>query len=94
MHTWDIILLLPAWRLAVRAKFLRLNRCLKIIQGFIDNFSRFKEEFGVFGETLQHLKQTYDQIVETRYNKMSVQIRKIEKLEGFGEIKAPQDESK
>ena len=70
-----------------------IREVLQIIQGFIENFHRFQEEFTGFDDTLRRLRQNYDQIVETRYKKMNVQIRKVEKLEGLGEEKLPRLEA-
>ena len=60
-----------------------IREILKVIQGFIDNFKHFQDEFSAFDSAIAKLRQTYDQIAETRYNKMKVQIRKIEKLENL-----------
>ncbi|MEK9165993.1 MAG: DNA recombination protein RmuC [Patescibacteria group bacterium] len=60
-----------------------IREILKVIQGFIDNFKHFQDEFSAFDGAIAKLRQTYDQIAETRYNKMKVQIRKIEKLENL-----------
>jgi len=64
-----------------------IREVLKIVGGFIENFHRFKDEFAGFDEAIVKLRKNYDQIAETRYKKMNVQIRKIEKLEGVEETK-------
>ena len=58
-----------------------IRQILKVMQGFVDNFQRFQDEFSTFDEVIKKLRTTYDQITETRYKKMQVQIRKIEQLE-------------
>jgi len=62
-----------------------IKEVLKIVQGFIDNFRKFQDEFASFDDSIIKLRQSYDHITETRYNKMNVQIKKIEKLEQFEE---------
>ncbi|HCE86511.1 MAG: RmuC-domain protein [Parcubacteria group bacterium GW2011_GWC2_44_17] len=62
-----------------------IREVLKIIQGFIENFHRFQDEFSAFDDYLKKMRQTYDTITETRYKKMGVQIRKIEQIEGAGD---------
>lgn len=57
-----------------------IREILQIVQGFIDNFKRFQDEFSSFDEAIKNLRDTYDKIAETRYKKMQVQIRKIEKI--------------
>lgn len=61
-----------------------IKEVLKIVQGFIVNFGRFSEEFSAFDDTIKKLRQNFDQIADTRYKKMAVQIRQIQKLEGSG----------
>jgi len=63
-----------------------IRQVLKIIQNFIDNFRRFQDEFTDFDKAISKLRENYNQITGTRYNKMKVQIRKIEKLENLSTI--------
>jgi DNA recombination protein RmuC len=60
-----------------------IKEILAIIQGFIDNFRRFQEEFSGFDVALNKLRKTYDDIANTRYKMINAQIKKIEKLEQF-----------
>lgn len=66
-----------------------IREVLKIIQGFIENFRRFRDDFAEFDGAIVKLRKAYDQIVETRYKMMEVQIKKIEKIEGMKESQLP-----
>jgi DNA recombination protein RmuC len=58
-----------------------IREILEILQQFIENFQRFKNEFSSFGDSIDNLKDAYKMITETRYNKMSAQMKKIERFE-------------
>jgi DNA recombination protein RmuC len=58
-----------------------IREVLRIVSGFIENFHKFQDEFAGFDDAITKLRKTYNQIAETRYKKMGVQIRRIEKLE-------------
>ncbi len=58
-----------------------IREILEILQHFIENFQRFKNEFSLFGDGIAKLKKAYDMIAETRYKKMSAQMKKIERFE-------------
>ncbi len=61
-----------------------VREVMTVIGGFIENFRRFQEEFSAFDDYLKKAREMYDRISETRYKKMNVQIRKIERIESVG----------
>lgn len=58
-----------------------IREILEILQQFIENFHRFKNEFSLFGGSIGKLQSAYDAITQKRYKKMSAQMKKIEQFE-------------
>lgn len=55
-----------------------LRKIIKHIQEFVGEWERFTGEFEKFDGAIGKLRETYDQIVTTRYKQMSLRIRRIE----------------
>jgi len=55
-----------------------LRKIIKHIQEFVGEWERFTGEFEKFDGAIGKLRETYDQIVTTRYKQMGLRIRRIE----------------
>lgn len=55
-----------------------LRDIIKYISEFVEEWGRFEGEFGKFDEQLLRLRKAYDQISNTRFNRMRLRINRIE----------------
>lgn len=55
-----------------------IKEILRVVEEFVKDFRRFKDEFAGFGDGLQKLQTAYDQITATRYKKLDLRFRQIE----------------
>lgn len=58
-----------------------LREIIKFIHDFVDEWGRFAGEFTQFDDRLTKLRQTYDKISSTRFNRMQLRIDRIQELE-------------
>lgn len=57
-----------------------LRDIIKYIGDFVEEWGRFEGEFGKFDEQLDKMRKAYDQITNTRYNRMRLRINRIEEF--------------
>lgn len=57
-----------------------LRDIIKYIGDFVEEWGRFEGEFGKFDEQLDRMRKAYDQITNTRYNRMRLRINRIEEF--------------
>lgn len=58
-----------------------LQKIVKYIAQFIEEWSRFEKEFDVFGGSIGKLQSAFDQIAKTRYKQMQLRIRRVEEVQ-------------
>lgn len=55
-----------------------LRDIIRFIGDFVEEWSRFEDEFGKFDDQLLRMRKAYDKIATTRYNRMRLRINRIE----------------
>lgn len=55
-----------------------LKDIIQFISDFVEEWTRFEDEFGKFDDNLLKLRKSYDQIATTRYRRMRLRLDRIE----------------
>jgi DNA recombination protein RmuC len=58
----------------------KLREVIGYIDSFTQEWSKFKDQFGKYGRSIETLKKSYDDLTGTRFKQMN---RKIEKIENY-----------
>lgn len=68
-----------------------IRKIVKVMESFKDDYRRFQDEFGKFGEVLGKLQDNYNQITTTRYNRLDLRFRQIEEYRKGTEKVIPEE---